>query len=126
MNQEIINKFASYLAALPEGEAFTAMDIILEAFIRDRPGRIIHYGSDPSPASTTQAIVQLIQRHEAPKDQMSILMALLLSLPTIMIDLADLSTPSPQMQDLQDTMRQILKALRSFEGRIQAHLQAVS
>jgi hypothetical protein len=126
MNQEIINKFASYLAALPEGEAFAAMDIILEAFISDRPGHIIYYGSDLSPHSTVQAIIQLVQRHDDPQDAMSIIMALLLTFPKAMIDFADLGEHNAQIQDLKDAMQAIVGCLRSFDARIKAHMQTVS
>lgn len=126
MNQQIIDKFTDYLAVLPEQDAFAAMDIVLKAFLIDRPGHIIYYGSDPSPQSTTQAIVQLVGNHEDPKDAMSIIMALLLTLPMSMIEFADLSEQNPQLQDLKDTMQALLDTLRSFECRIKDHLQTVS
>lgn len=126
MNQEIINKFTSYLAALPEQDAFAGLDMVLKAFLTDRPGHIIYYGSDPTPMATTQAIIQVMEKHEDPKDAMSIIMALLLTLPTAMIEFADLADPNPQLQDLKDTMGTVLATLRSFEGRIQDHLQSLS
>lgn len=125
MNQQIIDKFTDYLAALPEQDAFAALDNVLKVFLSIYPGHIV-CGSDDSTDKTVEVAVKLIYKHDLPEDIMAVVMTLLIILPGIMIEFADLGELNPQIQDLKDTMQEILDTLQAFHSRAKDHLQTVS